>query len=222
VRLHAKYGRAETALTHSAQLDALVRERRGQVPAVFVPWLELHALRARAYAALARHDDTLLPEALHAIEAAARIAVTIKRGGEAVEAQFIRSEVMRRQGLSDARSLRTEAISLAEAYGLVRLMREHGVQPNTSATSPANVNEAQAAAHAEQPTPTHSGGLLTLKEREVLALLSRTLSNKEIALAMGIGEQTIKWHMKNLFSKLNAASRKHAVARARMLGLVNH
>jgi LuxR family maltose regulon positive regulatory protein len=50
--------------------------------------------------------------------------------------------------------------------------------------------------------------------------MSRALSNKEIALAMGIGEQTIKWHVKNLFGKLNAASRKHAVARARMLGLI--
>ena len=65
-----------------------------------------------------------------------------------------------------------------------------------------------------------SAGLLTAKEREVLTLISRNLSNKEIALAMGIGEQTIKWHVKNLFNKLDAANRKHAVARARLLGLV--
>ncbi len=38
---------------------------------------------------------------------------------------------------------------------------------------------------------------------------------------MGIGEQTIKWHIKNLFAKLNAGTRKHAVARARLLGLVD-
>ena len=35
---------------------------------------------------------------------------------------------------------------------------------------------------------------------------------------MDIGEQTVKWHLKNVFFKLNAASRKHAVDRARLLG----
>ncbi|MCY1309783.1 HTH-type transcriptional regulator MalT [compost metagenome] len=53
----------------------------------------------------------------------------------------------------------------------------------------------------------------------MLSLLSRNLSNKEIARAMDVGEQTVKWHLKNLFGKLNAAGRKHAVARARQLGL---
>ncbi len=47
------------------------------------------------------------------------------------------------------------------------------------------------------------------------------MSNKEIARAMVVSEETIKWHMKNLFSKFNAAGRKHVVARARMLGLVD-
>jgi LuxR family maltose regulon positive regulatory protein len=30
----------------------------------------------------------------------------------------------------------------------------------------------------------------------------------------------VKWHLKNVFLKLNAASRKHAVDRARLLGLL--
>ena len=37
---------------------------------------------------------------------------------------------------------------------------------------------------------------------------------------IGVGEQTVKWHLKNVFFKLNAASRKHAVDRARLLGLI--
>jgi LuxR family maltose regulon positive regulatory protein len=71
-----------------------------------------------------------------------------------------------------------------------------------------------------KPPAVHAAGLLTQKEGEVLALLSRNLSNKEIALAMAIGEQTVKWHLKNLFNKLNSGTRKHLVARARLLGLV--
>jgi len=30
----------------------------------------------------------------------------------------------------------------------------------------------------------------------------------------------VKWHLKNLFSKLNAGTRRHAVDRARLLGLI--
>jgi LuxR family maltose regulon positive regulatory protein len=61
---------------------------------------------------------------------------------------------------------------------------------------------------------------LTPKEREVLELLARNLSNKEIALAMQIGEETIKWHLKNLFGKLAAGTRKQVVRRAQLLGLL--
>jgi LuxR family transcriptional regulator, maltose regulon positive regulatory protein len=219
VRLHGKYGRAETAQTQSAQLDALIQDRRNSWPAVFAPWLELHAQLARAYAALADTGSTLLPQAQHAAEAAARSAAMIKRGGDAIEAHFLRAEALRRQGATEARSVRSEAISLAEANGLVRLLREQGARPNPSQTLPPTAGDRKTAPSAEQPV--RSTGLLTAKEREVLTLLSRNLSNKEIALAMGIGEQTIKWHMKNLFSKLNAAGRKHAVARARLLGIVD-
>ena len=62
---------------------------------------------------------------------------------------------------------------------------------------------------------------LTPKEREVLELLARNLSNKEIGLAMQVGEETIKWHVKNLFAKLDAGTRKQVVQRARILGLLD-
>ena len=46
------------------------------------------------------------------------------------------------------------------------------------------------------------------------------MSNKLIARTMGISDETVKWHLKNLFSKLSAGTRKHAVDRARLLGLL--
>jgi LuxR family maltose regulon positive regulatory protein len=61
---------------------------------------------------------------------------------------------------------------------------------------------------------------LTPKEREVVTLLARNLSNKEIGLAMQVGEETIKWHVKNLFAKLDAGTRKQVVQRAHILGLL--
>jgi LuxR family maltose regulon positive regulatory protein len=68
---------------------------------------------------------------------------------------------------------------------------------------------------------TATGGLLTPKEARILSLLASGMANKEIARAMDIGEQTVKWHLKNVFFKLNAASRRHAVDRARVLGLLS-
>ena len=56
---------------------------------------------------------------------------------------------------------------------------------------------------------------------EVLRLLATNLSNKQIALAMGVSDETIKWHFKNLFRKLNAGSRAHLLQRARMVGMVD-
>ena len=46
------------------------------------------------------------------------------------------------------------------------------------------------------------------------------MSNKEIALAMGLGEETVKWHLKNLYRKLEAGDRWSVVSRARSLGLL--
>ena len=53
-----------------------------------------------------------------------------------------------------------------------------------------------------------------------MGLLASNLSNKQIALAMGVSDETIKWHFKNLFRKLNAGSRSHLLQRARMVGVV--
>ena len=62
---------------------------------------------------------------------------------------------------------------------------------------------------------------LTPKERSILLLLARNYSNKEIAKAIAMSDETVKWHLKNLFNKLGAGSRKHAVTRARTLGFIS-
>ena len=54
----------------------------------------------------------------------------------------------------------------------------------------------------------------------MLALLARNLANKEIAIALDIGLETVKWHLKNLFVKLDAGDRRQLVSRARLLGLL--
>ncbi len=61
--------------------------------------------------------------------------------------------------------------------------------------------------------------LLTPREREILSLLAQGLSNKEIARALTISTNTVKQHLKSVFSKLNVTSRSAAVAKAISAGI---
>jgi NarL family two-component system response regulator LiaR len=51
---------------------------------------------------------------------------------------------------------------------------------------------------------------LTERERQVLAEIARGRSNKEIALALGIAEKTVKTHVGNILQKLHLADRTQA------------
>lgn len=53
---------------------------------------------------------------------------------------------------------------------------------------------------------------LTAKEYEVLALMQKGCSNKEIGDVLNISLSTTKWHIKNIFTKLNVANRAAAVS----------
>ena len=58
---------------------------------------------------------------------------------------------------------------------------------------------------------------LTKREARILELLSSGSSNREIAGMTFISEQTVKWHLHNIFGKLGVANRTRAVAVARQL-----
>ncbi|TSA80319.1 response regulator transcription factor [Deinococcus detaillensis] len=61
---------------------------------------------------------------------------------------------------------------------------------------------------------------LTPREGDVLPLLAKGYSNKEIARALGVSPDTIKDHLARLFVKLAARDRTDCVGKARALGLV--
>lgn len=61
--------------------------------------------------------------------------------------------------------------------------------------------------------------VLSARQRQMLGLLSRGLSNKEIATATGLSVFTVRDHVSNLLHRLDVASRSAAVARGWELGL---
>ena len=70
-------------------------------------------------------------------------------------------------------------------------------------------------------TSTANVNALKRREADVLQLLARGLSNKEIARALGIGVDTVKWYLKSIYSKLGVTGRVNAVLAARRDGVLH-
>jgi DNA-binding CsgD family transcriptional regulator len=61
---------------------------------------------------------------------------------------------------------------------------------------------------------------ITARERDVLSRIGQGYSNKRIARSLEISPETVKSHVKHIFSKLDVATRSAAVSRAASLGLL--
>lgn len=61
---------------------------------------------------------------------------------------------------------------------------------------------------------------ITARELEILTLVARGLSNREIATHLFVSENTVKTHCARAFDKLGAARRTQAVRRGKELGLL--
>ena len=101
-----------------------------------------------------------------------------------------------------------------------RLYRAWGILPTES-----SAEELTAAVHAlsqglivgtpellfESESEPLERGPLTDRETEVLGLLAKGLANKQIAMALGISEHTVKFHVSSIYTKLNVTNRTEAV-----------
>jgi LuxR family maltose regulon positive regulatory protein len=68
--------------------------------------------------------------------------------------------------------------------------------------------------------PEFEGESLSEREHDVLELVTKGLSNKQIAKTLLIAPETVKWHLKNIYSKLGVSGRTLAVHQARKMSLI--
>ncbi len=88
-----------------------------------------------------------------------------------------------------------------------------------SAMPPATPARPSAPAGGERPKPIHG---LSPRERDILVLVGRGLTNKRIAYALTITPETVKSHVKRIFSKLEVRTRAQAVSLGLQGGLLRH
>lgn len=62
---------------------------------------------------------------------------------------------------------------------------------------------------------------LSDREKEILGFLANGVSNKEMAARLFVSENTVKFHLKNIYSKMAVRSRLQAITAGRKLGLVS-
>lgn len=63
---------------------------------------------------------------------------------------------------------------------------------------------------------------LTERELDVLSLISEGMSNKDVAMKLYISVGTVKWHLNNLYGKMNVKSRYEAIVIAKEKGILNN
>jgi DNA-binding NarL/FixJ family response regulator len=62
---------------------------------------------------------------------------------------------------------------------------------------------------------------LTQREKEILSLLGKGFSNKDLAKLLGLSPETVRTHTKNLYRKLNVSDRAEAVREAIQRGFLH-
>ncbi|MDD5295722.1 MAG: LuxR C-terminal-related transcriptional regulator [Rhodocyclaceae bacterium] len=234
IRIHAGRFRSETCRELAKEVDGIVAavSAGGNTAPGSLKHraLALFQAMSHANAALAAQD---WKGALAALAEVVPLADQVRMGRQKIEIMALRAFCLDRNR-QDGRPLMREAMSLAQTYGLVRTFVDaHPALVDWArrvAEEDAGGEEAEGAAlsarafrpQAAKPSAPRAvpSMVLTPKEREVLELLARKFSNKEIAQAMAVGEATVKWHLRNLFDKLSAGTRRHVVRRAQVLGLL--
>ena len=145
-------------------------------------------------------------EATRQIAADERIAIVMLTASEAIDDLFAAIK-------AGARGYLLKNLDAAELRSML-----DAVARGDAAITPAIA--ARILAELARPEPVRGPDTLTDRELDVLRLVVAGQRNKEIAATLGISENTVKFHLRNILDKLHAQSRAEAVARAVREGLL--
>lgn len=155
----------------------------------------------------AEHDGRALRQARLEL---VLMALARQRGDDAEAANRLRTALLlarRRQMVEAFRRHRPDidALLASRAFGA-----EHFPNPDDRAFLSrllAHLGIEEPGSSTESPRPADAGVPLTGRERELMRLVQSGLSNPEICEVMNLSRNTVKWHLKNIFIKLNVPNR---------------
>ncbi len=171
-------------------------------------------------------------KALALLNRLAHEAETGARSGRLIEIVILKAISLQDIGKrNQALSTLKQALSLAEPQGYLRIFVDEGppmalllAQAETRDIAP---RYARKILHAFPDMPASKTAvrqpllhLLSERELEVLSFLPTGLTGPQIAEKLYLSNNTVKTHMKNIYSKLNVNSRAEAIARAQALSLI--
>jgi DNA-binding NarL/FixJ family response regulator len=116
-----------------------------------------------------------------------------------------------------ARGYLTKDAGIAEISRAVHAAADH--QALLDPVVQSRLLEAASAGVRPAPAPASLPDDLTPREAEVLSLIARGLSNREIATSLVVSEATVKTHINHVFAKIGARDRAQAVHYAYTHGL---
>lgn len=231
VRLHLCRGEPAQAQRVVEELEAAMPAEEPSPVGSFLETFASHAF-ARARLALAQG------RAAHAAELLERARARLQAAGmaylEATAGLLLALALERHGRQAEALAALELALAYAQEHGMLGSFIDEGppmqallglwqarCAPRRAGLAPladriaALMADPVAAPGAQPPLPlavsAAASPLLSAREIEVLTHISRGLSNKEVARALQVAPETVKWHLKNVFEKLDVGSRIEAV-----------
>lgn len=211
----AKAG-CEPALAHAMQHDHCWRHRAA-LGFALARWHRAAGRSQQSLSLLQELERSFerLQDTYHRVRAQARMALVLQQRGDVAAALPLLNTVLDHVGATQSWRVLLELGLPAKA--MLRLARQH--DPGLAAGS-VRAMTLQAVLDKLQHEKPAASEAYSEREIDVLEQLASGCSNKQIARRLGVSENTVKFHLKNLYRKLDAGSREAALAIALQRGLV--
>lgn len=233
-------GRLNEAIDHALSNDIDVDAETWPLPA---QWERVSCRKALTWArlqiAINRPENTL-----PILARLRQLATESRRGMRVLECYILEARARFDQDKTKARGLIDEALDVAAPNRSVRCFVDEGSEIDSllldsregeidgwsrskrSFLEAIRVSIEQESATADFRDTDATGAVCGLiepiseREREILNLIADGNTNSVISAALFISQNTVKWHLKNIFGKLGVSNRTSAVAIARQLELL--